>query len=427
MNYTSLNRSYDSLLSGFLTRLLAFGLADVAVRVVRLATVVVTARILVPETVGMAALAITLFEITRVLMQIGIGQQIIASGADRLAAVCNSAHHLFWRWAWVVMAVQLLIALLLVILFDQAQAGAMLALLSLVYLMMPGGLVSCYLLMREGRAAATARIGAVQTIADHILGALLLMLWPSPWAIVLPKLLTAPIWLVLTRQARPWSVEPAAGREATASLLPQSLAILATELLAALRTQADKLIVGGLLGVSALGTYYFAFNAGVGIIASFTGAFGIVLFPAICAASPEERARVFGRLAGVGLCLLVPLVALLSGLAPYYVPVIFGANWSHAAGLVAVLTLAGLPLFAFALLSAWLRAVGRTTLDARLAMASCCTALALLALGAVVVGLTGAAIGWVAGLALVALPAAAAILGPLIAAARAMPVAEERA
>jgi lipopolysaccharide exporter len=411
--YISIKRLSGSMLGGFLTKLFAFGVAELAVRLVRLATVVVTARILVPETVGTAALALVLFEIVRVLMQIGVGQQIIASPPDQLAAVCNSARDLFWRWALVVIAVQLLVALGLALLFGKPASAAMLAVLALVYLWMPGGLVSCYLLMREGQAAATARIGAVQTIADHLLGAALLLLWPSPWAIILPKLLTAPIWLVLTRRARPWTADAAAGRVPMRTLLPQSLAILATELLAAVRSQGDKLIVGAVLGVSALGTYYFAFNAGVGIISSFTGAFGIILFPAICGtAGRGARLRQFRRLAALGFALLLPAVALMAGLAPWYVPLIFGGNWAHAAGLIATLSLSGIPLLAFALLSAWLRSAGQAQLDAKLALASCALALLLLAAGAIACGLTGAALGWVAGMAIVALPALAATLLP---------------
>ncbi|NJS14187.1 MAG: oligosaccharide flippase family protein [Sphingopyxis sp.] len=408
-----LNPISGTMLGGFLTKLLAFGMAELAVRLVRLVTVVITARILVPETVGTAALALVLFEILRVLMQIGIGQQIIAAPAHRLKAICNSAQTLFWRWALVVVVVQLLVALGLAGLFGETEAATMLAVLALVYLCMPGGLVSCYLLMREGRAAATARIGAIQTIADHVLGAALLLLWPSPWAIILPKLLTAPIWLMLTRRARPWAPELAAGHVPARTLLPQSLAILATELLAAVRGQGDKLIVGAMLGVSALGTYYFAFNAGVGILSAFTGAFGIILFPTICGtAGAGARLRTFRRLAALGFALLLPAVAVMAWLAPYYVPLIFGDSWAHAAGLIAILALAGIPMLAVALVSAWLRSAGRAQLDAKLAMASCVLALLLLTIGAATHGLAGAALGWVGGMTIVALPALAATLLP---------------
>ena len=126
--------------------------------------------------------------------------------------------------------------------------GGMVAILSLVYLTMPGGLVQCYLLMRCGRAATTARIGASQTISDHILTACLVLAWPSPWSIMLPKLLTAPVWLLSMRQAMPWRPTQVRNHIPARALLGQAFAILASEIMVAVRTQADKLIVAALSG-----------------------------------------------------------------------------------------------------------------------------------------------------------------------------------
>ena len=64
--------------------LAAFGAAELAVRLVRLLAVIIIARQLAPEIVGVAALTLTAFELIRVLANIGVGQQIIASDADQL-------------------------------------------------------------------------------------------------------------------------------------------------------------------------------------------------------------------------------------------------------------------------------------------------------------------------------------------------------
>jgi lipopolysaccharide exporter len=140
-----------------------------------------------------------LFELVRVLGGIGIGQRIIAADAAELAAVCNMARRLFWLWSLVLVTLQMGIAALLHVALGQTGAAPKLAALSLVYLMMPGGLVQCYLAMRDGLNARLARTAATQAVSDHLLTAVLLLLWPDPWSIVLPKLLTAPIWLVMTR------------------------------------------------------------------------------------------------------------------------------------------------------------------------------------------------------------------------------------
>lgn len=390
--------------------LVAYGSAELAVRLVRLVTVIIIARCLAPEIVGVAALSLTLFELIRVFTNIGIGQQIVAARADRLDAICNTANRLFWLWCSGVALVQLAVAAVLALAFDQMFAGQMLAVLSAVYLLMPGGLVPCYLLMRDGRVGVTARTSAIQTIADHVLTAALLLLWPSAWSIVLPKLLTAPVWLILTRRARVWHRSPEAGFAPWRTLMRFGLSVLASDFATAMRTQVDKLIISATLGLSALGTYYFAFNAGIGIVSSLLAAFGTVVFPSLCKATAgPARAQRFRIALALGISLFAPLIAAQCLLAPHYVPLVFGERWSHAAPLIAILVLAAVPMFLATASTAWLRAEGKPSADAVASFAACIVALAGLAIGTNY-GLAAAAALWVAGMAIVCIPFAGIII-----------------
>jgi lipopolysaccharide exporter len=383
----------------------AFASAEFAVRLVRLLAVIVMAQRLSPEILGAAALALTIFELMRVLANIGVGQQIIAAPEALLEATCNAAHRIFWRWCICLTIAQLLLAAIVAIAFTDSATSGMLAVLSLVYLVMPGGLVQCYLLMRGGRAATTARIGASQTISDHILTACLVLAWPSPWSIVLPKLLTSPVWLLSMRRALPWQPTQNANPMPARALLGQAFAILAIEIMVALRTQADKLIVAALLGVQALGTYFFAFNAGIGLLSSVITAFGTLSFPMICGATePAERARLIRTLVLAVTLVVVPLVLLQFLLAPIYVPLVFGARWVDAISLVATLCLAGIPMALNILASNSMRAQGAAHIDAVAAFLTSSFALSGLALGAVFGGLQWAASLWVAGLCTVSFP-----------------------
>jgi lipopolysaccharide exporter len=391
--------------------LAAFGAAELAVRLVRLAAVIIIARQLAPDIVGVAALTLTAFELIRVLANIGVGQQIIAADAESLPALCNSAHRIFWIWCSAVALFQLMMAAILAFGFGQTLSGEMLAVLSLVYVCMPGGLVQCFLLMREGRTATTARTAATQTIADHILTAILLLIWPSPWSIVLPKLLTAPIWLLLTRRARPWAVDPAAGFVPARSLMRYGTSVLATDMMLAMRGQLDKVIIAATLGVTSLGTYYFAFNAGIGISASLISAFGTVALPWLCAApAGRARSRKLYSVILLGSALFLPVILIQALLAPYYVPLIFGQNWAHAVPLICILCLAGIPMLFTTISTAWLRADGRPALDAKAGLASCISALGGLYIGTQFGGIEMAAASWLAGMAIATLPFSALIL-----------------
>ena len=411
-----LRESLTNALRGPLLRgFAAYGSAEVLVRIVRLIAVVVIARRLAPAIVGEAALTLTIFEIVRIAERTGTGARIVAAPVGELAATCNSAWRLCWFWSVALLAVQGGAALLLWRVWDQGQAAAMLAVLGCSYLFMAGGHVQYHLAMRAGANTRLARLNAAQTIADHILTAALLLVWASPWSVVLPKLLTAPLWLAMARRVHPWARDAAAGEMPMGRMLQFSGSILASEALVALRTQGDNLIVGAMMGTSALGTYYFAFNAGLGIVSSLTGAFALVAFPLLCAAQGEAaRAACLRRIVWLGLAIFVPLVLLQALAAPYYVPIVFGRHWAFAGPLIGTLCLAGLPLLASAITASWLRAEGRVGMDAASSALAAASALGGLAIGVRWDGLQGAAIGLVAGQSLATLAYATHVLIPAL-------------
>lgn len=413
---TSLAHSIRTALGGSLVRgFSAFGSAELANRGVRILTTMVIARQLAPSIVGQAALTLTLFELVRVLGGIGIGQRIIAATDAELLAVCNTAHRLFWIWSSLLVIVQLSVAATLAGPFGQPDPALMLAVLALVYLLMPGGLVQCYLAMREGMNGKLARTAATQAMADHLLTAALLLAWPSPWSVVLPKLLTAPIWLAMSRRNRPWHSQPSAGFACWRDMVRFGGGILAAEGLTALRQQGDNLLVAATLGSTALGTYYFAYNAGLGILNSLVGAFGTVSYPMLCSAGAgSERRAALRKVVLTGFLIFAPLIAMQALLAPAYVPIIFGDHWAFAAPLIAILCLAGIAQLASTLTANWLRAEGRVTTDAGRSLFSCVTALSGLYLGSLSGQLHGAVIGLVAGTVCGAAIPTIAILAPAL-------------
>jgi O-antigen/teichoic acid export membrane protein len=379
-------------------------------RIIRLVAIIVIARFTSPLILGTSALALSLFELVRVLANAGIGQRIIVATNEELDAVCNTALRLFWSCCAAVATIQLLVAAVLGLVFGQIDAATMLAVLALVYVIMPPGLVQVFLLMREGKLATTARISASQTILDHVLTMALVVIWPSAWAIVLPKLLTAPVWTIMVRNARHWSSDTSAGFAPISNFRGYAAGILSSEIMSALRAQADKLLVGALFGTKLLGIYYFAFNAGLGIAQSLVSAFGIVLFPYLAriksSAAQILEAR---RISGFGLFFFAPLIIAQAAFAPTYVPVLFGETWAASANYVSILALGGLPLFAAASLSALYRAAQTTGREAQIGAAATIAALIGLVVGAQF-SLEAACGGYVIGLALTFIPKAIADL-----------------
>lgn len=395
----------------FARGMLAYGAAEGATRLVRLGAILVIARAVSPETLGAAALALSLFELVRVLANAGIGQRIIMATDTELAGICLTASWLFWALCSAVMLVQLAVAAVAWLAFGLSDVAAMLAALSFVYLFMPAGLVQIFLAMRDQRMARTAKVAAAQNIADCALTVALVVGWPTAWALILPKLLTAPIWLMLARRTFPWSPNRHAHPAPISEFARFGPSILASEILSAARLHADKLVIGAILGTEALGFYYLAFNAGLGITQSIVAACNLVLFPQLAKVGSERLETEFRKAFALGLAVLLPLVAAQVLLAPLYVPVIFGATWIAAVPHLSILAVAAIPLFCGAIMGARYRALSQPYSETVLMAATTLAALLGLVCGAQF-GLIEACIGFCSGLAAVQLPVAAICLMP---------------
>ena len=317
--------------------------AELGARITRIAATVLLARFLSPIDFGIAAIAITVFELVRIFNENGIGAAIIRASDEEVAALSKAAYRLGWIICVSLAVVQTLAGLVVAQITGEPRIAWMVAALSGVYFLMPLGLVHCWLLQRQQRLRRIAAVNTIQISTDNVLTAILALTGFGPWAIVLPKLLTAPIWVLGVRWGRPWRPE---ARTLPAPIIPFvrfGLPIVATEALGALRVHADKFIIGAVFGLEALGLYYFAFNAGLGLSGSLNNAFRSAIYPHLC--NDVRNGLDIGRsidrsLVMVGLPLVGAFLAQ-AALVPLYVPIVFGDQWAVAVPLVVALCLAG--------------------------------------------------------------------------------------
>lgn len=233
----------------------------------------------------------------------------------------------------------------------------LIALLALEYVFMPPGIVNCALAMRAGKLTGTATVTGGQIVLANVLTALLAFLWPSPFALILPRVLTAPVWLIGMRRLHPNSISYAVEMAPTRPFVGFGAWVLASEVTKSLRLQADKLLIGVLLGAEALGVYFFAFNAGLSLATSASIAFSRVIYPRIAGAS--NRSKAAKDAVWLATIVTTPVILLQALLAPYYVPLLFGESWSFISGTVSILCLAAIPSMLWAGTSQWLRAEDR--------------------------------------------------------------------
>jgi teichuronic acid exporter len=351
----------------FVHNLAKMGSAQLAIRISRLVTTVVLARLLSPGDYGLAAIVLTVYEIVALFTRNGITAKVVRVTEAELPAVAQTAYRLTWIVCSGLAVIQAAVALPLALLYHDTRLALPIALMGLIYFATPLCCVQGALMQREGRLGRTALTLCTQLIVDNLLTVALALCGLGMWAIILPKLLVAPIWVIGIRYGHAW--RPSADWSLTGwrEIARFSRHVVGVELMTTLQANMDNLIVGWFLGVQALGLYYFAFNAGLGITLGLITSFGVATYPHLCEVRSDPAklaARYRHSLRMIG-GIVVPLVLLQAILAPVYVPIVFGAKWTPAIPVLMLICLSALPRPFAATCSQLLRAVGRPDIEFR--------------------------------------------------------------
>ncbi len=353
--------------SRFARNLGSMGSAQIATRITRLLTTIILTRLLTPNDYGLAAVVLTVYELVALFTRNGISAKVVQASEADVPELARTAYTLTWIVCGALVLVQALLAMPIAWFYQDARLALPIALMGLIYLATPLSNIQGAFMQREGRLGRIALTGAVQMIADNALTAIFALCGMGMWAIILPKLLVAPIWTIGLRTGHAWRPHGGFSLVGWQDIARFSRDVVGVELMTTLQANVDNLIVGAFLGVQALGLYYFAFNAGLGITLGLVNAFGAAVYPHLCevrqdpvALSRRYRAtlRTMGKI-------VVPLILAQALLAPIYVPIVFGAKWVPAIPVMMLICLSALPRPFAATCSQLLKAIGRPAIELR--------------------------------------------------------------
>jgi teichuronic acid exporter len=355
-------RSKDS---PFLRNVGWLGGSTALIRISRLLATIVLARFLTKTDYGLAALVMTVNEFILVFTRNGVGTKLIQADEDHVGELSIEAYWLNWLFFTGLFFLQILTAFVVGWFYKDPQVILPICVLGLVLLIMPFGLVQASLIQREGRFKIIALAQLSQVSTDNVLSAILAIAGFGLWAIVLPKVLVAPIWLVLMLRNHRWRPKGKPSARHWGELMGFGSSILGVELLQTLRTNLDYLIVGRFLSLEALGVYYFAFNAGAGITLGIINATKASVLSHLCQVRDNVallKKRYYQSMKVIGSA-IVPLILVQSLLAPFYVPIVFGEKWIPAIPILIVICLSAIPRPFADSASQLLISVGRTNQD----------------------------------------------------------------
>lgn len=304
--------------------------AEMGNRVSRILTAIVLARMLTTVEFGVMALILTTYELVRMLIHNGLGARIVQAGEDELEEVCAAVNRVNWIVGAIMCAIQIAVAIPLQYFFD-AEVAPMLVVLGVVHLIYPIGLVRACVALRDNRLGYTAGMLFFQITFDNVATAFMAILGYGVWAAVVPKVIVAILWVIVTLgRVAPIKSVPVS-REKMRDVIAYGRSVLGAETLNTFRANADKLIVGKALGMEAFGIYSFATNAGSGIATGLAGALGQAFLPYLSKgrANADTRERFMLTVKAMSI-VIMPLVTLQVVLAPWYVPLVFGEKWAVA-------------------------------------------------------------------------------------------------
>jgi O-antigen/teichoic acid export membrane protein len=298
------------------------------------------ARLLLPRDFGVFALASLAIAVLALVRNLGFAAAIVRD-PDLDEAKRSTA---FWTNAAVGLALAAVVALAapsLAAWFGEPRLRLALWVLAPTFLLDSLSAVHDALLER----ARDYRRRALRDSAATLLGtavALGLAFAGAGWlALVLQRVVAGAASAVFLWSAVAWRPTLAFDRAALSGLLGFGLPLAGWTAMTWLTNNVDSLLVGRLLGPVALGTYALAYSVARGPGQLVQAVLGGVLFPELSRIQhdlPQVRQVYVSSLRHILAALLLPLAAM-AALAPTFVPLVYGPQWTGAVPLIQLFAL----------------------------------------------------------------------------------------
>lgn len=300
-------------------------------RVLQTLAILILARLLVPEDFGLVAIASLVLSFVNRAKTLGLHTALVQyKGNDQTAS--DACFILNCGLTAITLAILLTASPLASRFFDDPRTGSLLALMSLRLIPQALAGVPLALAVKALNFRKQALIEATEGLISGVVSVILAFFGWGPWALVTGFLAGSTVGAVLWWVRPAWTPRFHLDRKVTAHLLHAGIRIWSAGNLAHLIDSANRLFIGGLLGLSQLGYYEIVSRVVHTPTQSLLGIHDRVAIAAFCREQTElERiGRWFLRLSG----LMVILTSFLAGPLLFFpdilIPTVFGPGWEAA-------------------------------------------------------------------------------------------------
>jgi PST family polysaccharide transporter len=323
------------------------GIAQVFVRVFRLGTTLILARVFTPYDYGLVAIIYAVYGFAEVFTQSsGLSASVVTADDENLEQISDTAYWISWILCVLVSIVQCILSFPIAWFYDDMGLVLPICTLCLLYFTLPLYKTSTALIQRENRLKVIALGRTIQAFVINIVTMFFALLGMGVWSVVFALILSSPVLIIVYFTNHAWRPPKRFTVEKWKEVTSFGANMLSIDIMDKIRLNFDYLIVGRFLGVNALGVYFFAFNAGLGISKQLIDAMRQALLPYLSSVNTnflQIKPR-FSHSLKVMTLIIIPLVLLQSGLAPFYVPIIFGSKWVPAIPILIIICLSAIPL-----------------------------------------------------------------------------------
>jgi PST family polysaccharide transporter len=315
----------------------------IVVRVLSAARSLVVARLVGPKSVGSFAAAFAFVALASLVAEFGLPSFLIQRGKNAVDDAFAVGQLALFTGSASALALLLFSNRIADFYGNPEVAGLVAALTASVFLtgliVVPSALLrAAFRFDAVGRAAVVAEATACAVgIGAAIAGA-------GVWALVASALTSQAVTLVMLLLARPaWTRSPKTERAtARRNALRFGVSLATGSAVWTFALQGDNVIVGRVMGATALGLYAFAYNYGVlpgGLVGSTVS--DVALAGLSNERNDQQRVALFAQFIRIGNAAASPLVLLAIALVPASVRLVLGPEWLGAIHPLQVLLVVG--------------------------------------------------------------------------------------
>lgn len=317
--------------------------------------------VLGPYEIGLVATATTWINILSAFTEMGLGAAIVQR-SDIQPSHRSTTFGMNVVVGALLTGIGVLLSWPAALFFRSPEVQPVMAVLSVNFLIRAFGVTQSAVAQRELNFRALATRDLVATIASGALGIAMAVSGYGVWSLVVMTIFGAFINVALLWSLTSWRPRYSEmSITAAKDLLPYSSRMLGFNLFKGVVQNVDRLVIGHLLGPSALGVYTFAYRLLFTPVKALIAATDLYVFPRAARLGADLPAvrDVYLRLNQAALSAVIPGMVVASLLAPVLIPPVFGQQWEPAARIIPILAIGVVLQAMFSPVGQLMKALGR--------------------------------------------------------------------